>query len=66
MDAIGWEPRTSLSSETKSFEQAFGFAPRPLQQAVTDALITCSPRAWGWTVEMKLVVDVPEVFPTRK
>ena len=38
LDAIGWEPRTPLSTESKSFEQIFGFAPRPLQQAVTDAL----------------------------
>ena len=38
MTAIGWEPRTPLSQETKSFEQVFQFAPRPLQQAVADAL----------------------------
>ncbi len=38
LDAIGWEPRTPLSPEPKSFEQVFGFAPRPLQQAVADAL----------------------------
>jgi CRISPR-associated endonuclease/helicase Cas3 len=38
MDSIGWEPRAPLSPETKPFEQVFGFAPRPLQQAVTDAL----------------------------
>ena len=38
LDAIGWEPRTPLSLEFKSFEQVFDFAPRPLQQAVVDAL----------------------------
>lgn len=40
LDAIGWEHRTLLSKEPKSFEQVFGFAPRPLQQAVADALTT--------------------------
>ena len=39
LDAIGWETRTPLSSELKSFEQVFGFAPRPVQQAVADALV---------------------------
>ena len=38
LDAIGWETRTPLSPEPKSFEQVFGFAPRPLQQAVAEAL----------------------------
>lgn len=38
LDAIGWEPRTPLSSVPKSFEQVFGFPPRPLQQAVADVL----------------------------
>lgn len=38
LNAIGWEPRTPLVSEPKSFEEVFGFAPRPLQQAVADAL----------------------------
>ena len=38
LDAIGWEPRTPLSTEPKTFEQVFGFATRPLQQAVADAL----------------------------
>ena len=38
LDVIGWEPRTPLSPEPKSFEQVFGFTPRPLQQAVADAL----------------------------
>jgi CRISPR-associated endonuclease/helicase Cas3 len=38
LDAIGWEPRAPLSPARRSFEQVFGFAPRPLQQAVTEAL----------------------------
>ncbi len=38
LDAIGWETRTPLVSMPKSFEQAFGLAPRPLQQAVADVL----------------------------
>jgi len=38
LDAIGWAPRTPLSPEPKSFEQVFGFTPRPLQQAIADAL----------------------------
>ncbi len=40
LDALGWEQRTPLSLEMKSFEQVFGFVPRPLQQAVADALTT--------------------------
>lgn len=40
LDAIGWEPRTPLSTELKSFEQIFGLIPRPLQHAVTDVLTT--------------------------
>jgi len=36
--AIGWEPRIPLTKESKSFTDVFGFAPRPLQQAVDDAL----------------------------
>jgi CRISPR-associated endonuclease/helicase Cas3 len=38
LDAIGWEIRTPLSPWPKSFEQVFGFAPRPLQQAVAETL----------------------------
>lgn len=38
LNAIGWEPRTPLSTEPKSFEQVFHFPPRPLQQALADAL----------------------------
>lgn len=39
MDAIGWESRTPLTKESKSFTDVFKFAPRPLQQSVADALI---------------------------
>lgn len=38
LDIIGWENRTPLATELKSFEQIFGFSPRPLQQATADAL----------------------------
>lgn len=38
LDAIGWETRTPLSQAPKSFEDVFGFASRPLQQAVVEAL----------------------------
>jgi CRISPR-associated endonuclease/helicase Cas3 len=38
LDSIRWEPRTPLSTEAKSFEEVFEFAPRPLQQAVAAAL----------------------------
>lgn len=38
LNAIGWEPRVPLSPKPKSFEQVFHFPPRPLQQAVADAL----------------------------
>ncbi len=39
LDAIGWGFRTPLAPETKSFDQVFEFPPRPLQQAVADALL---------------------------
>ena len=38
MDAIGWEHRTPLTCQQKSFQQVFGFAPRPLQRAIADSL----------------------------
>ena len=38
LDHIGWHDRTPLSSEAVSFTRVFGFPPRPLQQAVADAL----------------------------
>jgi CRISPR-associated endonuclease/helicase Cas3 len=38
LDAIGWEPRCPLSLRTLPFEEAFHFAPRPLQQAVAKAV----------------------------
>ncbi|MFH1217306.1 MAG: CRISPR-associated helicase Cas3' [Pseudomonadota bacterium] len=40
LNAIGWQSRTSLAKEFSSFEKIFGFPPRPLQQAVSDALST--------------------------
>lgn len=39
LDAIGWEQRRPLSVEAREFAQVFGFSPRPLQQAVSDALL---------------------------
>lgn len=38
LDRLGWQHRTPLSKESQSFKKVFGFAPRPLQQAVADAL----------------------------
>lgn len=38
LNAIGWEQRTPLLSEAKPFVEIFGFPPRPLQQAVADAV----------------------------
>lgn len=38
LDAIGWSRRTSLAKSSKSFRDVFGFAPRPLQEAVAEAL----------------------------
>lgn len=38
LDAIGWELRTPLAQEPKSFKQVFEFSPRPLQQAIAQAL----------------------------
>ncbi|MFQ5510029.1 MAG: CRISPR-associated helicase Cas3' [Leptospirillia bacterium] len=38
LDAIGWAPRTPLSPEARTFEQVFDFSPRPLQQAVAEAV----------------------------
>lgn len=38
LDRIGWEYRTPLSREAKTFKQVFGFTPRPLQQAVAEVL----------------------------
>jgi CRISPR-associated endonuclease/helicase Cas3 len=38
LEAIGWGLRTPLAPEPKSFEQVFKLAPRPLHQAVADAL----------------------------
>ena len=38
LDAIGWRPRIPLMAQPRTFQETFGFAPRPLQQAVADAL----------------------------
>ncbi|MBI5896548.1 MAG: CRISPR-associated helicase Cas3' [Desulfobacterales bacterium] len=38
LELIGWNNRTPLKTAQKSFEKVFGFPPRPLQQAVSDAL----------------------------
>ena len=38
LDAIGWGPRTPLSSASKPFDQVFNFPPRPLQQAVAEVV----------------------------
>lgn len=38
LDSLGWETRVPLTKEAKSFKKVFGFTPRPLQQAVADAL----------------------------
>lgn len=38
LDAIGWMPRSPLTVSSKAFAEVFGFPPRPLQQAVVDAL----------------------------
>ncbi len=38
LDAIGWTARTPLATEPKTFAQVFGFAPRPLQQAIAGSL----------------------------
>ncbi len=40
LDAIGWNRRVPLATRQKTFEQAFNIPPRPLQQAVADALET--------------------------
>jgi CRISPR-associated endonuclease/helicase Cas3 len=38
LDTIGWETRTPLISEKKSFEKIFNLTPRPLQDAVARAV----------------------------
>lgn len=38
LDKTGWLPRLPLATTHHAFEAVFGFAPRPLQQAVADAL----------------------------
>lgn len=38
LDKTGWLPRLPLATAQRAFDAVFGFAPRPLQQAVIDAL----------------------------
>ncbi|MEF3192827.1 MAG: CRISPR-associated helicase Cas3' [Halothiobacillaceae bacterium] len=38
LDKTGWYPRLPLATVHQSFAAVFGFAPRPLQQAMVDAL----------------------------
>lgn len=38
LNKTGWLPRLPLASAHHAFDTVFGFAPRPLQQAVVDAL----------------------------
>lgn len=38
LDEIGWLPRTPLSTSPCSFADVFGFAPRPMQQAMAAAM----------------------------
>jgi CRISPR-associated endonuclease/helicase Cas3 len=40
LNKTGWLPRLPLASAHHTFDAVFGFAPRPLQQAVVDALST--------------------------
>lgn len=42
LDTIGWATRTPLSTAPKTFDEVFGFAPRPLQQATAGALASLS------------------------
>lgn len=38
LDAMGWKARLPLSSSPKTFSEVFRLSPRPLQQAIADAL----------------------------
>lgn len=38
LDQMGWLPRLPLAQRPSAFDIVFGFAPRPLQQAMVDAL----------------------------
>lgn len=38
LDETGWLPRLPLAATHRTFDAVFGFAPRPLQQAVVDAI----------------------------
>lgn len=38
LDEVGWQPRTPLLTSPRSFQEVFGFPPRPLQYAVATVL----------------------------
>lgn len=38
LDAVGWQARTPLLTSPRSFQEIFGFPPRPLQDAVATVL----------------------------
>lgn len=38
LDAMGWDARLPLSPSPNTFSEVFGLSPRPLQQAIADAL----------------------------
>lgn len=40
LDQIGWQLRTPLATSSKTFEQVFPFAPRPLQQVIAETVST--------------------------
>ncbi len=40
LDQMGWLPRLPLAQHHSTFDAVFGFAPRPLQQTMADALNT--------------------------
>lgn len=42
LDSIGWAARAPLAASQKTFDEVFGFTPRPLQQAMTEALANLS------------------------
>lgn len=42
LNAIGWATRTALADSPRTFHEVFGFPPRPLQQATSDALANLS------------------------
>ncbi|MBU2755750.1 CRISPR-associated helicase Cas3' [Acidithiobacillus sp. CV18-2] len=38
LNQVGWQPRLPLTDTARAFDSIFGFAPRPLQQAMVEAL----------------------------